>query len=86
MSLTNEQKNKIRRNWVDCDFVETIDSGIYTLRNDDVNEIADFFLSKFDSLQAESKEELKGKIEELIQKERFAGAPHALNEVLKIIK
>ena len=40
------------------------------------------------ALQAKEKEvreEIAREVEELIQKERFAGAPHALNEVIAII-
>ena len=57
MSLSTKQKNKIREEFRK----EYEDSPNESIVNNP-REIADFFLSKFDELQAEAKEELRKKI------------------------
>ena len=60
--LSNEQKKIIRESFEDL--ILTLPSRVSETPN---KVIADFFLSQFDSLQAEAKEELKKKIERMRQ-------------------
>ena len=47
--------------------------------------LEDWWLDKIQSALAEQREEIVKMIEDIIQKERFSGAPHALNEIITTI-
>lgn len=66
---------------------EIIDDIIHDLEALDFNsqEARDVVSNALQAKEKEMKEEIAREVEELIQKERFAGAPHALNEVIAII-
>ena len=62
MSLSNEQKNRLREEWEDSCFTEVFDGEFLVLRKDDPEEIADWFILHFDQILEKVKQEEREKI------------------------
>ena len=58
--MVNEQKNKIRSKWNNFN-----NKKMLLVSTEEIDMVANFFFSEFDSLLVEVKEELKGKVEKI---------------------